>query len=179
MKKRDLSRLALTTRDGGIRVVIETPLGSFNKYDYVPELDIFEVRETLPRGSEFPFDFGFFPSTLGQDGDPVDALVLSDRGLDMGSVVATRIIGVIEFSDEKHGDTVRNDRLIAVPTISVVYKKIESLEDLPPTLIEQIEAFFEQDAYFKGKKRKFLGRGDAKRASELLTKGEVLFKKTE
>jgi inorganic pyrophosphatase len=92
-------------------------------------------------------------------------------------VVSTRVIGVIEFTDEKDGETIRNDRLIAVPTISVVYKKIMTLEDLPPALLEQIEAFFEQDAYFKGKKRKFLGRGDAKKASTLLAKGKALFKK--
>jgi inorganic pyrophosphatase len=177
MKKHDLSRLPLKSADGGIRVVIETPLGSFNKYDYIPDLDIFEVKETLPRGSEFPFDFGFFPSTLGEDGDPVDALTLSDRGLDMGAVVSTRLIGVIEFSDEKDGETIRNDRLIAAPTISVIYKKITTLEDLPPALIEQIESFFEQDAYFKGKKRKFLGRGDVKAASALLAQGKSAFRK--
>ena len=177
MKKRDLSCLSLKADDGGVLAVVETPLGSVNKYDYNPELDLFEVRETLPRGSEFPFDFGFFPSTLGQDGDPVDALILSDRGLDMGTVVSTRIIGVIEFSDEKDGEAIRNDRLIAVPTISVMYKKIETLEDLPTVLVDQIEAFFEQDAYFKGKKRKFLGRGDARKAAALLADGKALFKK--
>ena len=177
MKKRDLSRLASKADDGGIRAVVETPLGSFNKYDYITDLDLFEVRETLPRGSEFPFDFGFFPSTLGQDGDPVDALILSDRGLDLGTVVSTRIIGVIEFSDDKDGEIIRNDRIVAVPTISVIYKKIETLEDLPPALIEQIEASFEQDAYFKGKKRKFLGCGEAKKAKALLAAGKALYKK--
>ena len=177
MKRRDLSRLPLKANDGGVRVVIETPLGSFNKYDYNRDLDIFEVKEMLPRGSEFPFDFGFFPSTLGEDGDPVDALPLSDRGLDIGAVVSTRLIGVIEFADEKHADTIRNDRLIAVPTISVIYKKITTLEDLPPALIKQIESFFELDAYFKGKKRKFLGRGDAKAAIALLNKGKAALRK--
>jgi inorganic pyrophosphatase len=61
--------------------------------------------------------------------------------------------------------------------ISVVYKKIETIEDLPSALIDQIEAFFEQDAYFKGRKRKFLGRGDAKKAAALLADGKALFKK--
>lgn len=177
MKQRDLSKLSLKADDGGIRVIIETPLGSFNKYDYNPEFDAFEVRETLPRGSEFPFDFGFFPSTLGQDGDPLDALVLSDRGLDRGTLVSTRIIGAIEFSDDKDGEAIRNDRIIAVPMISVVYKKVDTLKDLPPALIDQIEAFFEQDAYFKGKKRKFLGRCEAKDAEKLLAKGKSAFKK--
>ena len=176
MKHRDLSQVSLKA-DGGFRVVIETPLGSFNKYDYNPKLDAFEVRETLPRGNEFPFDFGFFPSTLGQDGDPLDALVLSDRGLDQGTLVSTRIIGAIEFSDGKDGDAIRNDRIVAVPTISVIYKKINTLEDLPPALVDQIEAFFEQDAYFKGKKRKFLGCCDAKSAEKLLEKGRASFKK--
>jgi inorganic pyrophosphatase len=177
MKKRALSRLPLKADDGGIRVVIETPLGSFNKYDYNPDLDIFEVKDTLPRGSEFPFDFGFFPSTLGDDGDPVDALTLSDRGLSMGAVVSTRLIGVIKFSDDEDGEEIRNDRLVAIPTISVIYKKISTLEDLPHALLNQIESFLERDAYFKGKKRKLLGRGDAKTASALLTKGKSAFKR--
>ena len=176
MKRRDLSQLSLKTKDGGFRVVIETPLGSFNKYDYNPDLDAFEVKETLPRGSEFPFDFGFFPSTLGEDGDPLDALVLSDRGLGTATLVSTRIVGAIQFADDQDGETIRNDRIVAVPTISVVYKKIESLEDLPPALIDQIESFFEQDAYFKGKKRKFLGRCDAAQARKLLSRGKAAFK---
>jgi inorganic pyrophosphatase len=95
----------------------------------------------------------------------------------MGAVVSTRVIGVIKFTDEKDGEAIRNDRLITIPMISVMYKKISTLEDLPPALIEQIESFFEQDAYFKGKKRTLLGRGDAKAASSLLAKGKVAFKK--
>jgi inorganic pyrophosphatase len=177
VKHRDLSKLPLEFDDGAIRAVIETPMGSFNKYDYDPTLDVFELKDVLPRGSEFPFDFGFFPSTLGEDGDPVDALVLSDRGLETGIVLQARLIGVIEFEDLKDGKTTRNDRLVVVPTCSVIYAKIKSLEDLPAALVEQIESFFELDAFFKGKKRRFLGRGDAKQADKLLMRGKAAFKK--
>jgi inorganic pyrophosphatase len=120
LKQRDLSKLPLACGDGAVRVVIETPMGSFNKYDYDPKWDVFELKDVLPRGSEFPFDFGFFPSTLGDDGDPVDALVLSDRGLETGIVLESRVIGIIEFEDVKNSKTTRNDRLVVVPTCSVV-----------------------------------------------------------
>jgi inorganic pyrophosphatase len=177
LKHRDLSRLPLEFGDDAVRVVIETPMGSFNKYAYNPEHDVFELMDVLPRGSEFPFDFGFFPSTLGDDGDPLDALVLSDRGLETGVVVKARVIGVIEFEDVKNGKTTRNDRLVVIPTCTVIYDKIRSLEDLPPPLIEQIEAFFELDAYFKGKSRRLLGQGNAKKADKLLVAGIAAFKK--
>jgi len=179
MTRRNLTRLPLKADAGTIRVVIETPMGSFNKYDYNPDFDEFELKDVLPRGSEFPFDFGFFPSTLGADGDPLDALVLSDRGLDVGCVLSGRVIGVIEFSDVKKGKAVRNDRLVVIPDCSVIYKKIKTLDDLPAAIVKQIEAFFEQDAFFKGKKRKLLGCGDAKRALKLLSEGEAAFQKNE
>ncbi len=179
MKQRDLTQLKLHLDDDLVRVVIETPMGSRNKYDYEPTLDAFELVDVLPRGSEFPFDFGFFPSTLAADGDPVDALVLSDRGLEAGIALRARLIGVIEFEDTKNGDTIRNDRLVAVPSCSVVYDKVKQLADLPPSLVEQIESFFELDAFFKGKKRKFVGRGGAAKAAKVLEDGHAKFRKSQ
>lgn len=129
------------------------------------------MRETLPRGNEFPFDFGFFPSTRGEDGDPLDALVLSDRGLAVGITVSTRLI----VRGQEEGRSERNDCLIVVPTILVIYAKIKTLADLPKPLVEQIDAFFGQDACFKGKKRTLLGRCDARAA--LLQKGKAEFKR--
>ncbi len=178
MKRRDLSKLALKTDKGSLHIVIETPMRGRNKYDYNPKQDCFELKEVLPRGSEFPFDFGFFPSTLGEDGDPADALVLSDGGLDIGVVVSGRVIGVIEFEDSKDGTALRNDRLIAVPDCSVMYEKIATLGDLPSSLVEQIESFFELDAFFKGRRRKFLGRGNADEAKKLLEKAASRFGKS-
>lgn len=72
-----LSGTATFDKDSGdMRAVIETPKGSCNKYRYDPHCDCFELATSLPQGMAFPFDFGFVPSTLGDDGDPLDVLVL-------------------------------------------------------------------------------------------------------
>src|SRR4051812_29466992 len=75
---------------GDLRVVIETPKGSGNKYDYDPEYDCIELATVLPEGMIFPYDFGFLPSTLGEDGDPLDVLVLMDTSVVPGCVVRAR-----------------------------------------------------------------------------------------
>ena len=60
------------------RAIIETPKGNRNKFDYDPDSGQFMLGGLLPEGMMFPFDFGFLPSTLGEDGDPLDILVLMD-----------------------------------------------------------------------------------------------------
>jgi inorganic pyrophosphatase len=75
-----------------LRVVIETPKGSRNKYDYAPECDCMELGAVLPEGMTFPFDFGFVPSTLGEDGDPLDILVLIDGPVVPGCVIRARLV---------------------------------------------------------------------------------------
>src|ERR1700681_3262184 len=66
------------------RAIIETPKGCRNKFDYDPESGLFMLGGLLPEGMLFPFDFGFVPSTLGEDGDPLDVLVLMDAPADVG-----------------------------------------------------------------------------------------------
>ena len=85
---------------GDYRTVIETPKGSRNKYRYDPDCDCFELATTLPDGMAFPFDFGFIPSTLGDDGDPLDVLVLMDSPVMAGCILGCRPIGVIEARDK-------------------------------------------------------------------------------
>jgi inorganic pyrophosphatase len=62
-----------------IQVIIETPKGSRNKYAFDPKQKIFQLMKVLPAGMAFPYDFGFIPSTLAEDGDPTDVLVLMDE----------------------------------------------------------------------------------------------------
>ncbi|HLX36796.1 MAG TPA: inorganic diphosphatase [Candidatus Binataceae bacterium] len=77
-------------------VVIETPKGSRNKYDYDPEPGAFKLAHVLAEGLAFPNDFGFIPSTLAEDGDPLDVMVLLDEPTAVGCVLTARLIGVIE-----------------------------------------------------------------------------------
>jgi inorganic pyrophosphatase len=78
------------SESGDLRAVIETPRGSRNKFRYDPECDCFELATALPEGMSFPFDFGFVPSTLGDDGDPLDLLVIMDAPVPSGQQDETR-----------------------------------------------------------------------------------------
>jgi inorganic pyrophosphatase len=75
----DPSKLELNEKGKKIKVIIETPKGSRNKYAFDQEEKVFALKRVLPSGMAFPYDFGFVPSTLAEDGDPVDVLVLMDE----------------------------------------------------------------------------------------------------
>src|ERR1700689_5221552 len=96
------------------RAIIETPKGFRNKFDYDPESNLFLLAGLLPEGMMFPFDFGFIPSTRGQDGDPLDIMVLMDAPAHVGCLLQIRIIGIIEAKQAQGGKTERNDRLLGV-----------------------------------------------------------------
>ena len=117
MARTPLNRLPLKDREtGDLTVVIETPCGNRNKYTYDPSCDAIRLRAVLAEGLAFPYDFGFFPSTLGDDGDPLDVLLLLDTDAPPGCVATARLIGVIVEQKEKGGRWERNDRFVAVAT---------------------------------------------------------------
>jgi inorganic pyrophosphatase len=126
-----------------VEVVIETPAGSRNKYLYDEERGLFRLHKLLPLGTTFPFDFGFVPETLAEDGDPVDVLVLSDEPLFPGCVVPVRLVGVVEAEQaEKRGKPIRNDRLLGVPETKKIRPRARTLADLPTGVLDQLEHFF-------------------------------------
>src|SRR6476659_4407599 len=122
---------AFDGRSDQLNVVIETPKGSRNKYKYDPELGLFKLGGVLPAGAVFPFDFGFVPSTVGGDGDPLDVLVLMDDSAFTGCLVPARLIGVIQAEQTGNdGKTERNDRLIAVAAESHNHRDVHSLDKI-------------------------------------------------
>lgn len=125
-----------------LRVVIETPKGSRNKYSYDPELRAIGLSKTLPEGMVFPFNFGFIPRTEGEDGDPLDVLVLMDEPVPPGIVVPCRLIGVMRATQTEDGKRERNDRYIAVALSSLEFESIHDVRRLPAHIMEQIEKFF-------------------------------------
>src|SRR5215212_1303855 len=127
-----LSSLSAYGADSGeLNVIIETPKGSRNKFNYEEEHHLFKLGGVLPAGAVFPFDFGFIPSTLGGDGDPLDVLLLMDEPAFPGCLVPARLIAVIEAEQtERDGETTRNDRLIAVAADSHTHGDVRSLSDL-------------------------------------------------
>jgi inorganic pyrophosphatase len=95
------------------RSIVETPRGCRSRYDYNRESWLFALSGILPAGLAFPLAFGFVPDTLGEDGDPVDVLILADEYLPVGCLLTVTLLGVIEAEQSEDGRTGRNDRLVA------------------------------------------------------------------
>jgi inorganic pyrophosphatase len=174
-----LSEIAPIQRgDDCLRVVIETPKGSRNKYDYDPGCDCMELATVLPEGMTFPYDFGFVPSTLGDDGDPLDVLILMEAPVVPGCVVRTRLIGAIEAKQrEKGGKWTRNDRLVAVATHAQTHQGVKSFADLRPHLLEEIKGFFIEYNELRGRKFKPLAETSPRKARRLVEAGMSVFAK--
>jgi inorganic pyrophosphatase len=135
------TRLASFDKEKKVQVVIETPKGSRNKYAWDREQQIFVLKKVLPEGMAFPHDFGFIPSTKGDDGDPIDVLVLMDQPVFTGCLVKARLIGVIEGKQTEKGKSERNDRLLAVSESSHTHSDINSVNDLNKELLKELEQF--------------------------------------
>lgn len=132
--------------NNAVQVVVETPKGSRNKYAFDQKQRVFALTKVLPAGMEFPYDFGFIPSTKAEDGDPIDVLVLMDEPAFAGCVLTCRLIGIIEgeqSEDKKRGKKkIRNDRLIAVEQGNHSYAAIKHIKDLGRSFVRELEEFF-------------------------------------
>lgn len=154
-----------------LNVLIETPKGHRNKFKYDEGRGLFKLSGVLPMGAVFPFDFGFIPSTLGGDGDPLDVLILMDEPAFPGCLIPARLIGVIEAEQTEDGNTERNDRLIAVAVDSRAHTDIQTLKDLNESIVNEIEHFFISFNEAKGKKFEPIGRFGPDRATRLVEEG--------
>jgi inorganic pyrophosphatase len=153
------------------QIVIETPKGWRNKFDYDPASNLFKLGGLLPEGMMFPFDFGFVPSTLGDDGDPLDVMVLMDAPAHVGCLIDVRIIGVIEAKESSDDGMVRNDRLLGVAIHSYNHEGLTTIADMTPTIMSQVEEFFVSYNKQRGKKFKVMGTAGPGRAIKFLKEG--------
>lgn len=169
---------AFDEQSGDLNAVIETPQGSRNKYEYDQELGLFKLSGVLPVGAVFPFDFGYVPSTLGGDGDPLDVLVLMDEPVFAGCLVPARLIGAIEAEQTEKGETTRNDRLIAVAVDSRNHGDVRSLDQINDNLIHEIEHFFISYNTIKGKEFSPIGRAGPEQARRLVEEGIKRFQQS-
>jgi inorganic pyrophosphatase len=167
-----LGHLSAREPDSGlVRVVVDTPKGSRNKYKYDEQVALYRLSKVLPLGSAFPYDFGFIPSTRAADGDPLDVLVLGEEALFPGCLVTIRLVGVIQAEQTEHGKTFRNDRLMGAIETSVNRPAIQTLEDLRPERLDEIEHFFMAYNHLEGRHFTPLGRHGPAMAEQLLADG--------
>jgi inorganic pyrophosphatase len=154
-----------------IDVIVETPRGSVEKYDFDEKLHLLKLKKILPAGMVFPYDFGFIPDTKGEDGDPLDIIVLSEFHSFPGCMIECKLIGCIEAeqSREKGSEKmIRNDRYIAVPTISQMYGHMDSIKSLPDEILRELEQFFINYNKIEGKEFKVVSLVDAKESKKMI-----------
>jgi inorganic pyrophosphatase len=118
--------------------VVEIPKGSKNKYEYDEALGGIRFDRHLTTAAVYPMDYGYLRGTLGQDGDPLDALVCLSEPTFPGCLIPVKPIALFRMRDEKGID----DKIICVPTHDPNWNHLEALKDLPSILREEIEQFF-------------------------------------
>ncbi|MEW5798628.1 MAG: inorganic diphosphatase [Bacteroidota bacterium] len=121
-----------------INAVVEIPKGSRNKYEYDVNLGVFKLDRVLYSSMHYPEAYGFVPSTLWDDGDPLDILIFIDQPLFTGVVVEVKPIGILRMKDEKGPD----DKLLSVAVNDPTYRNINDVTEVPNHLLVEIEHFF-------------------------------------
>ena len=139
----DMSKIAIGENvPDDVNVIIEVPMGSEPiKYELDKDSGAVFVDRFLHTAMTYPCNYGFIPHTLAEDGDPVDVLVVGRRPLMPGCVVGVRPVGVLLMEDDKGMD----EKILTVPATRLhpFFSDVDSYEDLPPILIQQIKHFFE------------------------------------
>jgi inorganic pyrophosphatase len=118
--------------------LVEIPKGSRNKYEYDHDLDVIKLDRFLFSSMVYPTDYGFIPDTLGQDGDPLDAMVLVSEPTFPGCVIDVKAIALFRMEDDKGID----DKVLCVPLTDPAWNTLETLEDVPNQLRDEIAHFF-------------------------------------
>lgn len=125
--------------NGIINVVIEIPAGSSHKIEWNRDLAVMQLDRIDPQIFAKPTNYGFIPQTLDEDGDELDALIITDSPLPTGIFLEARVIGVLRFVDDDEVD----DKIVVVPADDRnTGNAITSLEDLPKQLLNQIDHHF-------------------------------------
>ncbi len=148
-----------------VNAVIEIPRGQTNKYEYDKQLHVFRLDRNLYSPVHYPGDYGFIPSTLSDDGDPLDVLVLVDAPSFTGCLMTVRPIGFLEMVDQGQGD----EKVLAVGANNPIYKDVREYEELYPHLLREIEHFFTIYKELEAKTTRIVGWRNAEQARDLVS----------
>lgn len=160
----DLSRIPAQPKPGLVNVLIEIPGGSKNKYEFDKDLNAFALDRVLYSSVQYPYDYGFIPNTLADDGDPLDGMVIIDQPTFPGCVIAARPIGMLEMIDG--GD--RDEKLLCVPAKDPRYAEVKTLSDIAPHRLDEIAEFFRSYKNLEKKVTEILGWKGPETVQELV-----------
>ena len=149
----DLSRIPAQPKPGLINVLIEIAGGSKNKYEFDKDINAFALDRVLFSSVQYPYDYGFVPNTLADDGDPLDGMVLMDEPTFPGCVITARPIGMLEMIDG--GD--RDEKILCVPDKDPRYVNVKTLDDVASHRLDEIAEFFKTYKNLEKKVTEILG----------------------
>ena len=162
----DLSLIPAQPKQGVLNVLIEIAGGSKNKYEYDKDLQAFALDRVLSSSVKYPYDYGFIPNTLADDGDPLDGMVIMDEPTFPGCIIAARPVGFLEMIDG--GD--RDEKILCVPDKDPRYAHVKSLKDISPHRLEEIAEFFRSYKNLEKKVTNILGWQDVEQVAPLVEK---------
>jgi inorganic pyrophosphatase len=154
-----------------INVVIEIPLDGVNKYEYDKKLHVFRLDRNLYSPVHYPGDYGFVPSTLASDGDPLDVLVLVDTPSFSGCVMEVRPIGLLEMMDQGLAD----EKVLCVGRGNPRYKDVWNFSEIYPHMLREITHFFSIYKDLEGKRVEVKGWHDASYARNKVIEAQQRF----
>jgi len=160
----DLTRIPAQPKPGVVNVIVEIAGGSKNKYEFDKDLNAFALDRVLYASVQYPFDYGFLPNTLADDGDPLDGMVIMDEPTFPGCVIAARAIGMLEMIDG--GD--RDEKLLCVPVKDPRYADVQSLKDIATHRLDEIAEFFRTYKNLEKKEVEILGWKDVETVLPLI-----------
>jgi inorganic pyrophosphatase len=164
----DFSTLPPVDDEGVLRMVVETPRGASVKLAYDAAVGAFTVTRALALGITYPFDWGFVPGTLADDGDPLDALALHDSATFPGVILPCRPLGVVDVTQRGKNGREDNPRLILIPTWHDRLGQLQKARGLPPALKRELEQFFVSATFFTHKDVRVAGWRGPDAAMELV-----------
>jgi len=164
----DLSALPTFQHGDVFRVVVESPRGATSKFKY--DNGAIVLSRPLPAGLSYPHDWGFVPSTLAPDGDPLDAIVAWDGRSYPGVVIPCRAIGVLQVDQRERGadSSKRNDRVVALPAGAPRWDAVGTIFDLAERVRQELEQFFLAAVAFEPKVVTLCGWDGPERALQIV-----------
>jgi inorganic pyrophosphatase len=147
-----------------VRMIVEVPKHSSNKYEYDGTLNLFRLDRALYSPVHYPGDYGFIPGTLAEDNDPLDVLVLVQDASFTGCMIEVRPVGILNMTDNTEGD----QKVLAVPNRNPRYDQVHTMDQVFPHVRREIEHFFGIYKELEGKVTRMLGWGGPKEARKAI-----------
>jgi inorganic pyrophosphatase len=154
-----------------VNAVVEIPLGEVNKYEYDKKLHLFRLDRNLHSPVHYPGDYGFVPSTLSEDGDPLDVLVLVDSPSFSGCLIEVRPIGMLEMLDQGE----RDEKILAVGLNNPRYRDVRNYSEIYPHVLREIFHFFSIYKDLEGKRTEMVGWHNSAKARAVVVESQRRF----